>query len=274
MLKSIIPNPVIAVVGEILGNHYYSHSRLNTLFMESGASGDSPEGNCVNKCQQWLRRCNANPGIDAFAVLGKVLENFMEVDIDGTGLDQKIWLEERDRIRIILAKYGLSYHQGGQILGCATGVPSRSLREILEKHDLIAVNEEFQRCIENAESDPPAGITAACSIIESLCKIYIEDECLKMPAKQDIKSLWKAISINLGLEPGKIEDQDIIRIFSGFISVVDGIGALRTHTSTAHGHGRKAYRLEPRHARLAIHAAHTLVCFILETWEARRCQKN
>jgi len=44
-----IPNPVIAVIAEVLANHY-AHSRLNTLFMESGAPGDPPAGNKVNKC--------------------------------------------------------------------------------------------------------------------------------------------------------------------------------------------------------------------------------
>jgi hypothetical protein len=38
-VRQTIPNPVIAVVAEVLGEHYYSHSKLNTLFMEAGAPG-------------------------------------------------------------------------------------------------------------------------------------------------------------------------------------------------------------------------------------------
>ncbi|PYV29856.1 MAG: ATP-dependent RNA helicase HrpA, partial [Acidobacteria bacterium] len=67
-----------------------------------------------------------------------------------------------------------------------------------------------------------------------------------------------------------IGDQDIIQILSGFTSTVAGIGALRTHKSSAHGHGRNSYCLEGRHARLAINAAHTLALFILEAWAQRR----
>ncbi len=51
--------------------------------------------------------------------------------------------------------------------------------------------------------------------------------------------------------------------------LVDGIGALRTHASSAHGAGKKQYKLEPRHARLAIHSAHTVTLFILESWARR-----
>jgi len=100
--------------------------------------------------------------------------------------------------------------------------------------------------------------------------LYIEDEGLEMPSKQTIKNLWKVVREHIGLDPGSKEDQDISRILSGFTSVVDGIGALRTHTGTAHGRGRKQYKLEPRHARLTIHAAHTLVSFVIETWESRK----
>lgn len=264
-----IPNPVIAVVAELLGNHY-THSRLNTLFMESGAPGDIPSGNKVNKCMIWLKRCNSDPSVDAISVLGRLLEEFMEVEISEWGPDEEYWNTKRDRIRKALAMHGLSYHHGGKILGGGPGVPSRSLKEILEDRDLVAIETEFQRAVDSVESDPGTGITAACSIIESLCKVYIEDEKLEMPSKQTIKNLWKVVRQHIGLDPGKVEDQDIARILSGFTSVVDGIGALRTHTSSAHGRGRRIYRLEPRHARLSIHAAHTLVMFVIETWEARR----
>ncbi|MDC4272793.1 abortive infection family protein, partial [Acinetobacter baumannii] len=47
----------------------------------------------------------------------------------------------------------------------------------------------------------------------------------------------------------------------------------RTHASSAHGQGRKLYNIKPRHARLAIHSAHTLALFILETWDEKRAKK-
>jgi hypothetical protein len=73
---------------------------------------------------------------------------------------------------------------------------------------------------------------------------------------------------------GSIEDQDLQRIISGLFSVVDGIGALRTHAGSAHSEGRKGYKLEPRHARLAVNAAHTVGTFIMETWDKRSAKKS
>lgn len=39
-----IPNSVIGAVSSVIAEHYYSHSKLNALFMESGAPGNVPEG--------------------------------------------------------------------------------------------------------------------------------------------------------------------------------------------------------------------------------------
>jgi hypothetical protein len=91
-----------------------------------------------------------------------------------------------------------------------------------------------------------------------------------MPAEESLKPLWKTASKHLGFDPSAVEDEDIKKIFSGMTSVVDGIGSLRTHRSTAHGQGRRIYRIQARHARLAIHASHTLVSFFLETWDERK----
>ena len=146
-------------------------------------------------------------------------------------------------------------------------LPAKSLGLLLRERDLAAIDREFSRCMENVESDPPAAITAACSILESVCKVYIEDKDLEMPSKQSIVPLWKIVSNHIGLEPSRFEDDDIRKILSGLISVVNGIGSLRTHTGSAHGRGKNSYRVQARHARLTVNASYTLVGFVLETWQ-------
>jgi hypothetical protein len=265
----MIPKPVAVIVGDELGPYYYSHRRLNALFWEAGAPGDPPEGNCVDKVTRWLKKVSDDPAIDDLTILGKVLEEYMEVDDRFEtipGLQEK----GRERVRKILAQHGLSYHQGGTLIGITVGAPARSLEAILRKRNIEALDIEFARALSSVETDPPSSITAACAIREALCKVYLEDEHLRMPSKETIKPLWATVQKQLGLDPGSVPDQDIARILSGLTSVTDGIGSLRTHTGSAHGRGRKTYRIEPRHARLAIHAAHTLAAFILETWDARK----
>ncbi len=114
-------------------------------------------------------------------------------------------------------------------------------------------------------------MTAACAILESVCKTYLEEEGHALPSKQVLGSLWSEVAGHLGLTPKVIADDDLKRILQGLYSIADGVAALRTHAGSAHGHSTgKNYRLAPRHARLAVHAAHTIAMFVLETWEARK----
>jgi hypothetical protein len=176
----------------------------------------------------------------------------------------------RKKIRAVLARYRLSYHTGGLVLGAANALPTKSLTEVLKDRDLFEVDKEFERSLAHVQSDPPASVAAACSILESLFKVYIGDNGLEMPNDQSLKPLWKTASKHLGFDPSVVEDEDLKKILSGMTSVVDGIRSLRTHRSTAHGQGRRPYRIQSRHARLAIHASHTLVTFVLETWDERK----
>lgn len=269
MTEPRIPNPVAMVVGDVLGAHYYSHRLLNNLFIEKGAPGDPPIGNCAEKCQQWLKRASEDENVDALGVLGAVLEEFMEVDRSLQYMNMDALEKARDRVKNILARYGLSYHLGGNIIGAKSGAPSRSLEMILRARDLTALEVEFNRALNNVETDPPACITAACATIEALCKVYIEDQHLQLPSEQSIKPLWKVVQRHIGLEPSHVEDDDIKRVLSGLTSIVDGIGALRTHAGSAHGRGRRSYKLTAIHARLAINSAHTIAVFVLETWGTR-----
>ena len=168
-----IPTPVIGVVGEVIGLHYYSHTKLDTLYMEHGAPGEPPEGNCVTKCTQWLKRCNDDPNVNTFDVLGGIIEDYMEFEIDE--YDDENWFEGRTRLQNVLAKNNLSYLPGGRIVVAGTTPSASSLREILFTRDFAAVETEFQRALDSVEVDPPTSITAACALTESLCKVYIDE---------------------------------------------------------------------------------------------------
>ena len=75
-----IPNSIIGAVSSVIAGYYYSHSKLESLFMESGAPGDAPEGNCEKKCSAWLKRCNDDPSVNAVDVLADVIQEFMDME--------------------------------------------------------------------------------------------------------------------------------------------------------------------------------------------------
>ncbi len=266
-----IPLPLIGAVTGIVPARE-THASLNSLFLHAGAPGALPEGSKPVKVLEWLRRINAectNP----LEVLGRIIESYMEeLPPHGSPFDDPppaAYTPDQETINEVLARYDLKYMQGGHIVD-SLGAPTRTLEEFIRERDISSIGYEFDRALKNVGTSPRDAVSAASNILESLCKIYITEEQLDMPAKQDLKTVWTVVRKNLGFDPSVVVDQDLRTILTGLISVVDGIGALRTHASSAHGAGKNSYKLEPRHSRLAIHAAHTVALYVMESWEKRK----
>lgn len=61
-----------------------------------------------------------------------------------------------------------------------------------------------------------------------------------LPKTNDLMNLYKAVRKPLGLTPNKSNfpseiSNDVLKIFGGLTTVVEGVGALRTHGGDAHG---------------------------------------
>lgn len=262
-MRQEIPAAVLALVAE-LASERETHATLDSLFTYADAPGDPPEGSKHAKALAWLRRTNKESQ-DPLRVLGRVLEGYMDEVLDPNNRWDKERIEKRQKIVVALSKAELQYVNGGKVSG-AMGTPTRTLSEFIRDRDLDSIDQEFQRAVQNATASPREAVSAASNILESVCKIIISDESLPAPSKQDLQSVWNVVRKHLGLDPSRVQDQDLQQILTGLLSVVHGIGSLRTHASSAHGAGKTGYRLEPRHARLAVHSAHSLCLFLLESW--------
>ncbi|MDK9716893.1 MAG: abortive infection family protein [Trichlorobacter sp.] len=267
-----IPNSVIGAVSSVLAAYYYSHSTLNSLFMESGAPGDVPEGNCETKCARWLKRCNDDPSVDALLVLGQVIQKFM--DQEPSHFIRPEIAEGQKRIKESLSKNQLSYQTNGFVTLAGASPATKTLADFLKVGDYASIEVEFDRAVAQLDRDPHAAITAASSIIEALCKTYIETFRLEMPNKQTIVPLWRSVQMHLGLNIDPTLDEDQKKILQGLSSIVDGIGAYRTHIGSAHGRGIAPPEIQVSEARLAVNASHTLVIFIMERWHACKTQNS
>jgi hypothetical protein len=262
----MIPMPVIALVARVF-DKTYSRSRFENLFYLSGTKVEDPNrSNKLDTVTDWLRGINAQEPERAFEIFGKLIEPFMEGE---DGFD-----DDREAVVEALRKHGLRYVNGGHVAKTSSGPGSAtaSLEGLLKRKEFPAVIEEFNRSTENAEAKPREAASAAANILEAICKEYIVEHVdLEMPSKQDLSTVFGVVRKHLGFDPGAMEDDDLKTILSGLITVVSGIARLRTHASSAHAQStsKRTYRLEPRHARVAVHSAHALVVFILETWEKR-----
>lgn len=275
--RQSIPRATLAVASEVLSATNSAES-LRTLLIRAGASGDEPDGSSkAKRCRAWLEQTNDDQATEPLCVLGRAIEELM----DRTESEQPSsgWLRDGDSIPHVSPKDrllkqmkadGLQYFRGGRLSLHGITAPLKSLSDRVRNDDFVPVQHEFDRALEGVESDPASSVTAACALLESVFKCIIEVDELTMPSDESIMPLWKVVRDHLGFNPKSLEDDDLKKILQGLASIVDGIGSLRTHAGSAHGRGVKAYRIEPRHARLSIHAASTLATFVLETRLTRK----
>lgn len=173
----------------------------------------------------------------------------------------------RDGFEIVLRHNHPHLARIGQVGAVITAVAAKAA-----VIDFDTVQRDLDRALRSADNDPEDAVTAACSAIESVCRSILVELQLPLPAKRDIDGLIRAVQEPLGLSPARTDlpadiAADMRQVLGGLTTTAKGIGALRTHAGDAHGRERGFRRIDGRTARLAIHAASTLVLFLIETWE-------
>lgn len=269
-----IPSPIIGVLGEVF-NDAYTHSDIDRLFAYADAPGDPPDANKVKKTVEWLRMINKQASAP-LEVLGSLLEDILERELwDAANAasweTEPEWSVEhrkrQDRIIAALAKAGFSYSTGGYI-GKASATPTASLREMIERGGLSAVELEMERALKQVEGDPNAAAHYAGNVLEAALKAYLLRKGIVFNDQSDtLSALWTLTRDALGINPKDLEAKDLKKIASGLNSIVDGTMYLRNKKSGAHGRTEDqliSSALRPRHARLVIHSAHTLAAYVLE----------
>jgi hypothetical protein len=187
-MRREIPAPIVAVVADFVAD-VETHATLDSLFTYADAPGEPPPDSKRAKALAWLRRTNKTEACDPLAVLGEIIEDYMERDVDDDLGWDKPTIAFREKINKLLSKAGLTYQSGGMILPLV-GSPTRGLADFIRERNFEAIDAEFQRAIANAEGNPREAVSAASNILESLCKIYIEDEGLDPPGKLDLQGVW------------------------------------------------------------------------------------
>jgi len=102
-----------AAVGDALTG---SHDSLNALFVSAGAPGEPPALAHHAKWKEWLFRAGQDPKVDSLAVLGNVLEEFMDMAPKAGTPEFDLWKEKRARVEATLEENGLRYYRFGRVL--------------------------------------------------------------------------------------------------------------------------------------------------------------
>lgn len=128
----------------------------------------------------------------------------------------------------------------------------------------------WQKALGRRLNDPEGAITAARSMLESVCKHVLDDAGAEYPDDADLPKLWALTADQLNLLPSQHEETVFKAILGNCQAVVNNLAAIRNRVGDAHGQGRKPVKPKPRHANLAVNLAGAMASFIAETWQERQ----
>jgi hypothetical protein len=249
----------------------------------------------ASKLESFMRGCNVAMSVGSGSRMPALIEALERANRAGDqtilkniierAADPHDFLSDPDRLQAVVEHLnarliydGLELQRvGAQVRLGPPGMSSSvvgALASAVVTIDFDTVNRDLERALASAETDPEDAVTSACSVVESVCRSVLIELGSPLPSKKDIQGLYQAVREPLGLTPDKdgVADDiasDVRTILGGLNSVVNGVGALRTHGGDAHGRERGYRRIDPRIARLAIHSASTVSLLLVETWQKK-----
>lgn len=141
--------------------------------------------------------------------------------------------------------------------------------EALERFSPDKVHVLWQKALDRRVNDPEGAITAARSLLESVCKHVLDALEIEYPHDSDLPKLWQLSAEQLNLAPSQHEEKLFKAILGNCQSVVNSLGTLRNKIGDAHGTGSRSVKPKPRHAELAVNLAGAMASFLVATLQER-----
>lgn len=143
------------------------------------------------------------------------------------------------------------------------------ISETLISFDADTVHAVWRKALERRTNDPEGAITAAKSLLESVCKHVLEEAVVDYPDDADLPKLWRMAAEEVNLAPQQHDEKVFKEILGSCQSVVNSLGAIRNRIGDAHGTGKRQVKPKPRHAELAVNLGGAMASFLVATWNER-----
>jgi Abortive infection C-terminus len=147
------------------------------------------------------------------------------------------------------------------------GTPADSAVEKgLASLDAAHIHELWTKALKRRADDPEGAITAARALLESVCKLILDEAEEGYDDDADLPKLYSRTAKCLNLAPSQHTEQVFKQILGACQTIIEGVGAVRNRLSDAHGKGKKPVRPSSRHAELVVNLAGATSVFLAATW--------
>ncbi|HHF4796773.1 TPA: hypothetical protein ACPO1M_000325 [Haemophilus influenzae] len=172
MSTQLIPLEIIAFLSKELPQ-FNSHTELDTLFLSAGIASDSINENKEKKVQRKLSNINdscSEPIQKLEILLNKATEPVTEtyVSFGYTKTQEEKKKTFKENIETELNRHGFAYINGKILPSKSLSPASITLSDLIKNRDVESINREFDRALENLNTNPLDAISSACNILESI----------------------------------------------------------------------------------------------------------
>ena len=264
---------------ELLRKHWPAIDREPSYRNTSDTLADDIERHAVRNPDDWsnaeiLERAGFPICSQArlFAFLEDVLQPIRRDDAD----QQRIV----GRLNPILQRDGFHLVPSGKMSGhpiygvrkttpTGTQPADELISKALVSFDESGVHEAWRKALERRAGDPDGAITAAKTLLETVCKHIIEEAGGSYGDNDDLPKLYAAAAERLNLAPSQHSETVFKAILGNCQSVVGNLAGVRNKLGDSHGQGKRHVKPKARHAELAVNLAGSVALFLVSTWAER-----
>jgi len=140
------------------------------------------------------------------------------------------------------------------------------ISERLNSFDEGGVHAAWQKALDRRSTDPEGAITAAKTLLETVCKHILDGANRAYGENDDLPKLYNAAAECLNLAPSQHSEQVFKSILGNCQAVVGNLAGIRNKLGDSHGQGKRHVKPKPRHAELAVNLAGSVAMFLVSTW--------
>ena len=184
---------------------YRSGARIENFFQSCGLDMRIGVSSRVPATNEFLRR--TADAADGDKLIERVLLNVCDPREYGTDANQAVAV--REHLNRALGPDGLCVTVvGGRahlVVRGAKGLIVNSFVTKVATLDFDTVQAEIARALASADDDPEDAVTAACSLLEAVCRSILQELKMPLPPKKDIDGLIRAVQKPLGISPQRTD---------------------------------------------------------------------
>ncbi len=132
--------------------------------------------------------------------------------------------------------------------------------ELFENAGLSDVQRLWTKAKARVLDDPDGAITAANTMLESLCKNILNESGIACTGRDDLPALYRKVLSQMNLGPAEQAEEEYRKLSGASVTIVHAVAGIRNRASDSHA---AVFQVGPAHAKFVVNLAGSLSAFLV-----------